>query len=182
LSDVVTAATIQPFTNFSVNARGRFDEKTLGLRRADISATAVLGPVSASAIYSRIASQPEIGYPFRREGMLLSSTVNLPRNFYVTGSVIYDMDRYLTDRATASTFGQSYSGTPWRVTATTLGFGYRDECTDLSLTYSRSISGQLINTGAGFVTDPRKVTNLYMVRLVLRELLETRTTYRPETK
>lgn len=181
-SDFVTAATVQPFANFSVTARGRFDEKTYGLRRADISATARIGPVSGIVTYSRIAAQPEIGYPFRREGLYLYSSVDLPRNFYVAGSVLYDMDRYLTDRATASTFGQPYSGTPWRVTSTTLGFGYRDECTDLSLTYSRSISGQLVNTGGGFVTDPRKVSSTYMVRLVLRELLEARTTYRPETK
>jgi LPS-assembly protein len=180
-SDVVTAATIQPFTNFSVTARGRFDEQNYGLRRADISATASLGRVSMIATYSRISPQPEIGYPFRREGLQLSSTVRLPYNFYVSGSVLYDMDRYLTDRITAATFNQTYNGSPWRVAATTLGLGYRDECTDLSFVYSRSNDGQLINTGAGLLPY-NKSTSTYMVRLVLRELIEGQVTYRPEKK
>lgn len=181
-SDVVTAATIQPFADFSITARGRFDERTYGLRRADILATALLGPVSLSATYSRISPQPEIGYPFRREGLQLTSTVKLPYNFYVSGSVLYDMDRYLTDRVTAATFNQPYSGgTPWRIASTTLGVGYRDECTDLSLVYSRSIDTQLINTGAGLLSN-NKTTSTYMVRLVLRELLEAQTSYRPDTK
>jgi LPS-assembly protein len=180
-SDYVTAATVQPFTNFSVTARGRFDEKTYGLRRADITATASLGPVSLAAAYSRISPQPEIGYPFRREGLKLTSTVQLPRNFYVTGSVLYDMDRYLTDRVTAATFNQTYSGSPWQVAATTLGFGYRDECTDLSVVYSRSVDGQLVNTGAGYVQSNARSTTV-LVRLVLRELLEGQTTYKPDKK
>lgn len=180
-SDYVTAATVQPFTNVSFTARGRFDEKTYGLRRADISATASLGPVSMSAIYTRIAPQPELGYPFRREGLQLASTVRLPRNFYVSGSVLYDMDRYLTDRATAATFNQTYSGTPWQVATKTLGFGYRDECTDLSISYSRSVDGQLVNTGAGYVQSNSRSTTV-LVRLILRELIEGQTTYKPDKK
>jgi LPS-assembly protein len=180
-SDVVTAATVQPTNNISFAAVGRFDERTYGLRRADLSMTAKLGRVSLLAGYSRISPQPEIGYPFRREGLRLTSTVELPRNFYVSGSVLYDMDRYLTDRATAATFNQSYSGTPWQITSTTLGFGYRDECTDLSIQYSRSIDGQLVNTGAGYVQSNVRSTTV-MVRLVLRELIEAQTTYKPKQR
>jgi LPS-assembly protein len=180
-SDYITAATVEPFANFSVTARGRFDEKTLALRRADLSATASIGPVALSAIYTRIAPQPEIGYPFRREGLFLSSTVQLPRNFYVAGSVLYDMDRYLADRATAATFNLPYSGSAWRVSATTLGFGYRDECTDFSLVYARSIDGQLVNTGAGFQQSNR-VTSTFLMRLTLRELVEGQASYKPDTR
>lgn len=180
-SDYVTAATVQPFTNVSITARGRFDEKTFALRRADVSATASLGPVSLSATYTRIGPQPEVGYPFRREGLQLTSAVQLPRNFYVVGSVLYDMDRYLTNRATAATFNLPYTGTPWQLSATTIGFGYRDECTDLSFSYSRSIDGQLVNTGAGFQQSNR-VSSTFMMRLVLRELLEGQTTYKPDPR
>ncbi|MGL5448369.1 MAG: LPS-assembly protein LptD, partial [Rhabdaerophilum sp.] len=176
-SDVVTAATVQPTSNISFTARGRFDENSYALRRADLSATATFGPVALHAMYTRIAPQPEIGYPFRREGLLLSSTVQLPRNFYVAGSVVYDMDRYLSDRITASTFNQSYSGSPWRVASTTLGFGYRDECTDLSLTYARTIDGQLVNTGAGLVAS-NKTVSVFMMRLTLRELIEGQVSHR----
>ena len=171
-SDYVTAMTVQPFSNMSFTARGRFDEKNLSLRRFDFSATSTWGKLSFSSIYTRISPQPEIGYPLRREGLFLQSKVDLPRNFYVAGSVLFDMDRYLTQRSVASTLGQNYSGSPWRVAATTFGVGYRDECTDFSVTYTRANTDYLVLTAAGGQPTNR-ITSTILMRLTLRDLIES---------
>jgi hypothetical protein len=98
--------------------------------------------------------------------------VDLPQNLYVAGSVQFDMDRYLTQRSVANTLGQTYSGTQWRVAATMLGIGYRDECTDFSVTYSRSNSDYLLLTAAGGQPTNR-TTSTILMRLTLRDLIET---------
>jgi LPS-assembly protein len=161
-SDFVTAVTFQPGVATSFTARGRFDEKNLGLKRLDVEAsTRTWDRVQFSALYTRIAPQPELGYNLRREGLLLKSQIDLPRNFYVAGSVLFDLDRYLTQRI-ANPAG---SYTPWSVAGTTLGFGYKDECTDFSLTYSR------IHHDYSSGTNQR--TSVYMLRLELKDLGET---------
>ncbi|MCE2932628.1 MAG: LPS-assembly protein LptD, partial [Hyphomicrobiales bacterium] len=171
-SDYVTAVTVQPFSNMNFTARGRYDERNLSLRRFDLSATSTLGKVNFSAVYTRISPQPELGYPLRREGLFLQSKVDLPQNFYVAGSVLFDMDRYLSQRSVANTLGQTYSGTQWRVAATTLGMGYRDECTDFSVTYTRANSDYLSLTAAGGQPTNR-TTSTILMRLTLRDLIET---------
>ncbi len=171
-SDYVTAVTVQPFSNMSFTARGRYDEKNLSLRRFDFAATSTWGKLSFSSIYTRISPQPEIGYPLRREGLFLQSKVDLPRNFYVAGSVLFDMDRYLTQRAVASTLGQTYSGSPWRVAATAVGVGYKDECTDFSITYTRANTDYLVLTAAGGQPTNR-ITSTILMRLTLRDLIES---------
>lgn len=174
-SDFVAAATIQPTARASVTARGRFDEKDFGLRRLDIDATANVGPVNFRGIYSRIAPQRDLGYALRREGLYLESTVKLPNNFYITGGTLFDMDRYLSDRAFVATNGGSYRNTPWRVAAATLGIGYRDECTDFSLVYTRSIDDQLATRGL-----PNRSSSAYIMRLELRELGEAQLSRRDQ--
>lgn len=161
-SDFIAATTLQPISAASLTVRGRFDDETLDLKRIDVDARASYGRVSFSGLYSRIAPQPDLGYPLRREGVQLASTVQLPRNFYVSGAVLFDLDRYLTDRANVAVNGGLYNNTPWRVAATSLGFGYKDECTDLALLYSRSI--------ADATSISQGTTTTYMVRLMLKDL------------
>jgi LPS-assembly protein len=158
-SDFITAATFQPNVNSTFTARGRFDEKTLALRRLDVEATTkVLDKVALSALYSRIDAQPELGYTLRREGVYLKSRVDLPKNFYVTGSVLFDLDKYLTEKIV----NPGNSGGVFNVSGTSLGLGYKDECTDLSLTYSRTYNDYLSGTNLR--------TTTYMMRLELKDL------------
>ncbi|CAN1566576.1 Imp Organic solvent tolerance protein OstA [Rhabdaerophilaceae bacterium] len=181
-SDFIAAATVQPVQNFSFTARGRFDENSYALRRIDLEGRGSVGPLTVSGIYSRIAPQPELGNPLRREGLQLASYLSLPRNFYVGGSVLFDMDRYLSDKAIAASFpGATYRGTPWRVSSMGLAFGYKDECTDLHVAYNQSISDQLVNNGGGY-TATNKRTQTVLVRLVLRELGEAQVTQRSESR
>lgn len=171
-SDYIAAATLQPFASTSFTARGRFDERNFSLRRLDLEATANIGKVTLQSIYTRIEPQPELGYPLRREGVYFRSVVQLPRNFYVSSSIVYDLDRYLTDRATVGTSGTPYKNTPWRLAGATLALGYKDECTDFSLTYSRSINDLLAASSTGVIATNR-VSSTYMMRLVLKDLGET---------
>ena len=161
-SHFIAAATVQPDLNSAFTVRGRFDEKTLGLKRLDVEATTkVIDRVHLAALYSRIAPQPELGYTLRREGVFLKSRVDLPNNFYATGSVLFDLDRYLTQKIVNPAGNTS----PWSVSGTMLGVGYKDECTDLSLTYSRTYNDYLSGTN--------QRTTTYMMRLELRELGDT---------
>lgn len=161
-SDYVTAVTLQPGVSTSFTARGRFDEQTLALKRLDVEAsTTIMKKVTLSALYSRIAPQPELGYTLRREGIYMKSRVDLPRNFYVTGSMLFDLDRYLTQRIVNPTGNTSR----WSVAGTSLGFGYKDECTDFSLVYSRSYND--------FQSGTNLRTTTYMMRLELKDLGDT---------
>lgn len=162
-SDYIAAATVQPNSTTSFTVRARFDERHLGLNRLDVGATTTaFDRVTLSALYTRIAPQPELGYPLRREGMNLAGKILLPKNFYATGSVLFDMDRYLTRQL--STPGYT-ADNPWSVSATSLGFGYKDECTDFSLSYSRAYND--------YLTGANRRTSVYMMRLVLKDLGET---------
>ena len=96
-----------------------------------------------------------------REGLFLKSKVDLPKNFYVTGSVLFDLDRYLTQKINNPTADKG----PWSVSGTMLGLGYKDECTDFSVTYTRAYNDYLSGTN--------QRTTTYMMRLVLKDLGDT---------
>lgn len=172
-SDYVAAATIQPFTSTSFTVRARFDEKNFSLQRLDAQATTTIGKLSLHALYSRVAPQPELGYPLRREGVFVNSVVQLPRNFYVSAGALYDLDRYLTDRATTNNGAITpYKNTPWRLATTVLSLGYRDECTDLSFSYSRSVNDLVYVNNNTPISVLNRKTSTYMMRLVLKDLGE----------
>ncbi|HRK24807.1 MAG TPA: LPS-assembly protein LptD [Beijerinckiaceae bacterium] len=165
-SDFVSRITVAPGSAFNVTARGRFDEKTFALKRMEVGATATLGAVSVNAGYARLAPQPLLGYNLRREGMILGVAVQLPSSWYVSSGVSFDMDRYLSDRSyhlSNPTLYPTYRNTPFRVASLSLGLGYRDECTDFSLTYSRSRSDTVLD---GTV----KTGSVFLFRLELKHL------------
>lgn len=156
-SDFVTAVTFQPNVTSTFTTRGRFDEKTLALKRLDVEGSTKIGKsIELAALYSRIAPQPELGYSLRREGVHLKSRIDLPRNFYVTGSVLFDLDRYLTLRTVGIDKDR------WSVAGTALGFGYKDECTDFSLLYSRTYNDYIGGTNLR--------TTTYLMKLELKDL------------
>lgn len=157
-SDFVGAATVQPNAASAFTARARFDEQNFGLKRLDVEGrTTLYGRATLSATYSRIAPQPELGYTQRREGIALSSRILLPKSFYATGSVLFDLDRYLTQRIVNPAADTSR----WSVSGASVGLGYRDECTDFAIQASRSY-----NYSNG--QDPHVTTVL--MRLVLRDV------------
>lgn len=161
-SDFIGAATFQPTALTSFSARTRFDDQNFALKRIDLEAkTRIFGLATVSAIYSRIAEQPELGYTQRREGLFLTGLVTLPRQFYATGSVVFDLDRYLTQKVANPASDVSR----WSVAGAVVGLGYKDECTDFSLTVARAYSSA--STGQ----DPRITT--FLMKLTLKDLGET---------
>jgi LPS-assembly protein len=156
-SDYVARLRISPSDNYSLTTRGRFDQDNFSLRRLEVGATANFAPnfpLSASVIYARYAAQPEIGLDRRREGVIGSLKWDLTPNWFVTGSVLLDLDRYLLAR---DTYINSYLANPTtaiykpqdraHLTALTLGVGYVDECTTFTVSYSTAPRDIAVSSG-----------------------------------
>ncbi len=169
-SDYVGRFAFAPTQSINFTARGRFDEASMKLRRLELSSSLTAGPVSASILYARQDAQPELGFVRRREGLALSSTVKLPNNWFVSGSVLFDLDRYLLDRditANLLATGQpaaKYNTSPFRPASVGLGFGYIDECTTFTVNYTRAVSDT--------VGTVRTTNSTVLLRLELRHLGE----------
>ncbi len=156
-SDYVGKVRISPNNNFSFVTRGRFDEEDFSLNRLDAGVTANFAPylpISTSLTYARYGAQPELGFPTRREGVLSSAQWNITPNWYVNGSVLLDLDRYLEAR---ETFISSYLVSPetayyarkgpTHVSSMSVGLGYIDECTVFTVRYSVTPTDIAINNG-----------------------------------
>ncbi len=144
-SDYVARFAFSPIKEFSFVTRGRFDEASLKVQRLEVTGTSRLGPLTTSIIYARQEAQPDLGYVRRREGLSVSNSLSLPNNWSINGNVLFDLDRYITDRDLVA-FNpnnpnfRNYNNTPFRLSGYGLGFSYADECTVFSLQYSRTIS------------------------------------------
>jgi LPS-assembly protein len=172
-SDYVSRFTFAPSRNLSFTARGRFDEESLKLRRLEVSGTFSSGPVSANVLYARQDAQPDLGYVRRREGVSVAGKVQLPNNWFVSGSVLLDLDRYLLDRDVVINAQIApiidptqrllrYNNSPLRPTSVGLGFGYIDECTTFTVNYIRDTAD---NVGA-----VRTTNTTVLFRLELKNL------------
>jgi LPS-assembly protein len=139
-SDYVTRLQFAPNRQLSFFTRGRFDQDNLELRRIEAGARTDFNPwlpLSTSVTYARYEEQPELGYPKRREGVLATARLNVTSNWYLTGSVLVDLDRYLDAR-------QYRRKDEIKPNSMSVGIGYIDECTTFSVSYSmtpREVSG-----------------------------------------
>ena len=183
-SDYVARFQTSLNNNVSFLTRGRFDEADFAMKRFEAVATASfdpLLPLTTSVIYARYMPQPELGLDRRREGIQSSATYKVTPNWSVTGSVLLDLDRYLVARdtyinsyVTALAAGTDPSTIVYRhdgsitPTAYTLGAGYNDECTTLSVTYSL--------TPRDLATGTTESVRTLLVRLELRTLGQTNLT------
>jgi LPS-assembly protein len=165
---------LSPNERYSFITRGRFDQDDFSLRRLEIGATANFAPtfpLSASLVYARYGAQPEIGFDRRREGVIGSAKWELTPNWFVTGSVLLDLDRYLKAR---DQFINAYTANPTTavynrqssayVSALTLGVGYIDECTTFTVSYSMSPRDISVTSGE------KNRNQLVMFTLELRTL------------
>ncbi|WP_245435500.1 LPS-assembly protein LptD [Microvirga calopogonii] len=156
-SDYVGRFQISPNANFAFVTRARFDQEDFGLNRLEAGFRANFNPylpVSTSLTYANYAAQPAIGFPLRREGLLGTARWDVSPNWYITGSVLLDLDRYLLAR---ETFLTQYAINPETavynrenvayVSGMSLGLGYMDECTTFSLSYSVTPREVVRNSG-----------------------------------
>ncbi len=119
VSDYVAAAGITSPNGLTLAARGRFDEKTFEVRRAEAELAYSGTPVSGSLRYAFIQAQPAYGFNVDRHEVTGAASVKLHENWRAFGSTTYDIENKYTP-------------------ARSLGFGYDDSCTSYSLTYSES--------------------------------------------
>ena len=128
-SDYVARAAFSPNGNYSFVAKSRMDPNDYHLRRLDLLASGRFGMFTTSLQYARYEAQPLLGYDKRREGIVASTGYSFDTNYYVNGTVIFDMTRHLYNTGTGSSPLFSVAGLG-------LGAGYRDECATLSVNYT----------------------------------------------
>ncbi len=179
-SDIVGRFAFAPSSFLSLVAKGRFDKDSLRARRLDVFASLNLDPIWLEVQYANYASQQAIGFDMRRQGMSATGRYDITKNYFLSGSVTFDMSRYLYNSLTnPTTFalnttltGVNLVGTAplFSVAALGAGVGYHDECTTLSINYSQ-------------IYQPQSLTGLparnqtVMVTLQLRTLGEAKFNY-----
>ena len=93
-SDYVGAVSLDTGVGPSVQVSGRFDDKTFAVNRAEIEATAALGPVTASAAYFYLRQSLDTdATPGPASVVHGAASVNLSENWRAFGSLAYDVVR-----------------------------------------------------------------------------------------
>jgi LPS-assembly protein len=142
-SDYVGRVTYQPNQIYSFSARGRFDADTFAIERLELESRANFERWSLQVLYGNYAPQPELGFLFRRQGILTGASVKLTENWILLGSARYDLYAHEFDESR-------------------IGLGYTDDCFLLSLNWL---------TGYTYTTiGPPKPNNTYMFQMSLRTL------------
>ncbi|MBI1867449.1 MAG: LPS-assembly protein LptD [Methylocystis sp.] len=176
-SDWVGRFAFAPTSLLSFVAKGRFDETNLHARRIDLVSSLKLDPLVLNLQYANYASQSAIGFDQRRQGLAANGRYDVNKNYFLTGSVIFDMSRHLfnslTTNPTATTLtGINLTGTAplFSVAALGAGVGYHNECAIFTVNYSSIYQPQ---AGTGLPARNQTVT----VSLQFRTLGETKFNY-----
>lgn len=136
VSDYVAAAGLSSGTGLSMALRGRFDEKTFEVRRAEAELAYTGNPVSGSLRYAYIQAQPQYGFGVDRHEVTGAASVKFNDNWRAFGSTTYDIQHK---------YAPSMS----------VGFGYDDSCTSYSLTYSEARTLTTMN-------DPKRSIGFFL--------------------
>uniref|UniRef100_UPI003BAD811C LPS-assembly protein LptD n=1 Tax=Stappia sp. TaxID=1870903 RepID=UPI003BAD811C len=120
-SDYVGSVYLDTFQGFRLGAQGRFDGKSLAMRRGQVEATGIYGPVTGNLAYAYLSSQPALGITTPREEIIGSASLRLQENWRLFGSMRYDLQRKNTVRDS-------------------LGIGYDDEGFSMSFAYAEDRS------------------------------------------
>lgn len=119
LSDYVAGLSLDTGTGPRLTARARFDEKTFNVNRTELQATTAIGPVTASASYLYLRSNPNVSVTTPASVVRGAASVNISDNWRAFGTMTYDLAK-----AT--------------VASDSLGVAFDNECLTLSLAYSET--------------------------------------------
>ena len=119
LSDYVARLSYQPNSTYTFTSRFRFDREDFTVQRTELEARANFDRWAVDVLYGDYAAQPELGFLYRRQGVLGTGSIKLDANWVLLGSARYDL--------TADKFDQ-----------TRIGLGYVDDCLILALNYITS--------------------------------------------
>jgi LPS-assembly protein len=161
-SNFVAGETFSPYKDsaLSFTSKQQFDNTTFALTRLDAMATVNFKGLTTSVDYARYDAQPELGWLYKREGVVTSAKYSFLDHWDIHGSLILDMSRHLYDLP-----GEH---TPYLDPTTYgLGFGYSDECTTLKVDYSSTYSQPVALT-------PTTRDQTLLVQLTLRTLGEVK--------
>ncbi|HEX3858459.1 MAG TPA: LPS assembly protein LptD, partial [Pseudolabrys sp.] len=143
-SDYVAGLSYQPNKIYTFSSRFRFDHDTFETQRMELEARANFDRWSVSLLYGDYSPQPDIGFLYRRQGILGTGTLKLDSNWILTGGARYDL------------YAQAFNQTQ-------IGIGYIDDCMILGLNY---ITGYTYDTATGAPTLDHQI----MLQLTLRTL------------
>jgi LPS-assembly protein len=141
-SDYVARVTYQPNSVYSFTARGRFNEQNFAVERFEAESRANFDRWSLQVLYGNYAPQPELGFLFRRQGVLGGASFKITENWVVLGSARYDLY--------AREFDQSR-----------IGIAYTDDCFMLSANWL---------TGYTYTAIAPVKNNTFMLQMSLRTL------------
>lgn len=133
-SDYVASAQLNSGTGFSVRTAGRFDEKTLEVRRAETGVTYTSPKFSGNINYAFIDAQPNYGFATNRHQVSTSGSIKLGQYWRAFGAVTYDV-------GTSSVISDS------------IGIAYDDSCFSFSVAYSenkKQFTGEQVNQAVTF--------------------------------
>ena len=91
-SDYVADITLNSNGGLAVSANGRFDDETLSIERAEVSAASQIGPLSARVIYAFLARQEDLGFVENREEIQGAASLRVFDNVRLFGLVRYDLE------------------------------------------------------------------------------------------
>ncbi len=115
-SDYVTRVSFQPNSTYKFTQRFRLDHNNYSIQRNEIEATATFSRWNFTAMYGDYAPQPDLGFLYRRKGVLGSAALKLDANWVLSGSLRYDLSAK-------------------KINQTLIGLGYVDDCFILGLNY-----------------------------------------------
>jgi LPS-assembly protein len=119
-SDYVGALSLDTGLGPAIGVRGRLDDKTLTINRAEVEATAALGPITASAAYFYLRQNPtDLTVPGPASVVHGAASVNLSEYWRAFGSFAYDVAKSA-------------------VASNSFGIAYDDSCLTFALTYNET--------------------------------------------
>lgn len=157
-SDYVARVAYNASPDLSFIARGRFDERTFAAQSIDFIASLKLGPASGSMQYSRYAAQDLIGYPYRREGILMNWRYDFLEHYFAKGTATLDLNPYKYDARNG--LYDIKLGSP-ALAVFGAGVGYENDCASIAVNYTRSYTDSL---------GVRSVDQTVLLQLTLRTL------------
>ena len=159
-SDYVGRLMVAPTSNLSILTKARFDSQTFDPKAIDVIATAKFLGTTTTAQYANYAPQPLIGYVNRRDGVLFSERYDFLDHYYVSGSATLELDPYQYDLTTRQ-YDLKVGHPEFAVLGA--GLGYQDDCTTLSVNYSRSYTDSI---------GTQSVNQTVLLSLTLRTLAD----------
>ena len=134
-SDYVARLAVAPNSHFSFIAKSRFNQQDFTPETIDLIGRFSMFDFSSSIQYSRYEAQPLIGFPFVREGVLVTGRYNFLDHYFVSANTVLDLNAHKYDSVTGA---YDIALNHPKLSSLGLGLGYNDECTTFSINYSQT--------------------------------------------